>query len=59
RAVEVEQLRELRKQNREAAPKTTSFGQLLKDTLGEEEDGQPAGDGHAKVADPAPEKEDK
>ena len=59
RAVEVEQLRELRKQNREAAPKTTSFGQLLKDTLGEEEDGQPAGDGDAKVADSAPEKEDK
>ena len=36
KAVEVEQLRELRKQNREAAPKTTSFGQLLRDTLGED-----------------------
>ena len=42
RAVEVEQLRELRKQNREAAPKTTSFGQLLKDTLGDAAENKPA-----------------
>ena len=44
RAVEVEQLRELRKQNREAAPSTTSFGQLLRDTLGEAEEAPAAGD---------------